>query len=154
MRRARPVLIGGALAAWAAAATPAKGCTISASGVAFGAYDPRAAGADDGTGPISLACPTNANSVIIALSTGTSGTYSARTMQNGGNILNYQLYRDAARTQVWGNGTAGTFTQTLSGGSVGGGTRNYSTTVYGRITALQNVPAGAYLDTVTVTVTF
>jgi len=154
MRRARAVPIGGALAALAAAAGPAQACTISASGVAFGAYDPRAVGADNGTGPISLACPTGSNSVIIALSTGTSGTYTNRTMRDGGDILNYQLYRDAARTQVWGNGTAGTFTQTLSGGSVGGGTRNYSTTVYGRITALQNVPAGAYLDTITVTVTF
>lgn len=154
MRRARPLLIGGALIAFAAAAAPARACTISASGVAFGAYDPLAAGADNGTGPISLACPTNANSVIIALSTGTSGTYTARTMRSGGNILNYQLYRDSARTQVWGNGTAGTFTQTLTGGTTGGGTRNYSTTVYGRITALQNVPAGAYLDTITVTVTF
>ncbi|MEA3044442.1 MAG: hypothetical protein QOJ53_733 [Sphingomonadales bacterium] len=154
MRRVRPALIGGALLAVAAAATPARACTISAPGVAFGAYDPRAAGADDSSGTIGLACPTASTTVIIALSTGSSGTYTTRTLKNGATNLNYNLYRDSTRTQIWGNGTAGTVTQTLSPGTLGGGTRNYTTTVYGRIPALQNVRAGAYGDTITVTVTF
>jgi len=43
---------------------------------------------------------------------------------------------------------------TLTGGSVSGGVRRYTRSVFGRVGASQNVPAGAYGDTITLTVTF
>jgi spore coat protein U-like protein len=64
--------------------------------------------------------------------------------------LNYNIYTSAARTTVWGNGTSGTATI----GGTGTGT-SQSVTVYGRVGSGQtSVPAGAYADTVAVTVTY
>src|SRR5690606_17153023 len=36
-----------------------------------------------------------------------SGTYAARTLRSGWNALRYNLYANAGRTQVLGNGTSG-----------------------------------------------
>jgi spore coat protein U-like protein len=71
-------------------------------------------------------------------------------MSNGASNLTYQLYSDAARTMIWGDGTAGTVT--VSAHVASNGTQN--NTVYGRIPALQGVRPGAYTDTITVTVTY
>ena len=137
-------------------AAPAAGhaCTISAVGVAFGAYNPQSAANVDSTGSVSLACPTSVTSPIVALSKGGSGTYSPRRMTNGSFNLNYNLYTTAARTVIWGDGTGGTVTQTLSGGTISGGTRNFSRNIFGRAPGSQNVGAGSYSDTITLTVTF
>ena len=63
----------------------------------------------------------------------------------------YQLYSDAARTMIWGNGTAGTVT--VSAHSPSNSTQNF--TVYGRIPALQGVkPGGGYVDAIVVVVVF
>ncbi len=66
----------------------------------------------------------------------------------GSNLLNYTLYSNAGRSTVWGQ-TVGTDTQaaTATGLPIG-------YTIYGQIPAQQTVPAGAYADSVTVTVTY
>ena len=133
---------------------PASACTISSAGVAFGAYNPQSAANDDSTGTVTLACAPTVTAPVVALSTGGSGTYSPRRMTNGAFNLNYNLYTTAARTVIWGNGIGGTVTQTLTGGTVSGGIRNFSRTIYGRAPGSQNIGAGAYLDTITLTVTF
>lgn len=138
----------------ASVATPAAACTISSTGVAFGAYDPRATGHNNGTGTISVACPTNITAPVVQLSTGQSGTYSTRRMSSGGWTLNYNLYTNSGRTVIWGNGTGGSQSLSLSGGTVSGGQRRFSRTIYGRIPALQNVGAGSYGDTMVMTVIF
>jgi len=147
-------LLAAAMAAALIVGSPADACTISATGVTFGIYDPRAAGADDGTGTISLSCHPNDQNPNVALGTGGSGSFSPREMQNGVWQLNYNLYTTSARTTVWGDGSGGTASVTLSGGSVSGGRRRFSRDIFGRIPALQNVGAGTYTDTVVVTVTF
>jgi spore coat protein U-like protein len=136
-------------------ATPAgAACTATTVGVAFGAYDPQAAGPDDGTGTVNVRCLFFDSAVdSIALGTGGSGTYFPRRMTGGAFNLNYNLYTTAARTNVWGNGGGGTQTVT-PGGTFNFPFINYSATVYGRIPALQNVGAGTYTDTVVVTVTW
>ena len=58
--------------------------------------------------------------------------------------LNYQLYRDSARQQIWGD-TPGTDTET----GVGSGLTT-DRTVFGAVPAAQVVPAGDYTDTITV----
>jgi spore coat protein U-like protein len=139
------VLIGGAAA---------EACTISATGVTFGAYNPRAAGADDGTGSINLACHPSTSSANVALSAGGSGSFATRRMASGPAHLNYNLYTTSSRTVVWGNGSGGTATVTVTNGNVSGGVRRFSRNIFGRIPAQQNVPAGSYVDTIVVTVTF
>lgn len=79
---------------------------------------------------------------------------SPRKMSNGGTQLSYQLYSNSGRTTIWGDGSAGTSTVT-DGYLISvlvPVVRNYS--VYGRITAKQNVTAGSYLDAVTVLMTY
>ena len=63
------------------------------------------------------------------------------------NYVPYELYSNAARTTFWGN-TIGT--STLTGTGTGA---SVAVPVYGRVTSA-NVPAGAYEDTVTATVTY
>jgi spore coat protein U-like protein len=63
-------------------------------------------------------------------------------------LLNYNLFTDAARSAVWGDGTQGT--STLS--SKVQRNKPWVATVYGRIPAGQNVPVGLYSDTLTVTI--
>jgi spore coat protein U-like protein len=133
---------------------PSVACTISSAGVAFGAYNPRAAAADDSTGTISLDCASTVTAPIVQLSTGQSGTYSPRRLRAGSWNLNYNLYTSTARTTIWGDGTGGSVSQTLSGGTLSGGRRRFSRSVFGRIPALQNVGVGSYGDTIVMTVVF
>jgi spore coat protein U-like protein len=132
------------LGAWAAPAGAAS-CDVSPQGVGFGGYDPLAAGPLDGVGNIAIRCDAPV-SFTVSLGAG-AGSYSERRMNAAGAELGYNLYVDASRLVVWGDG--------------GGGSTTYSTTadtadipVYGRIPAHRNVPAGAYADTIVVTITY
>ena len=137
-------------------------CNVTVGGVAFGAYDPLAATPDDSTGTVTVTCintgPANTRvNYSVALSAGASGAYSQRYMRAGTPRLNYNLYRDAARTIVWGNGTGGSslITGTLAvGPGQGNGTKSATYTVYGRAPALQDAAPGTYADTIVVTLTF
>ena len=128
------------------AAVPAQACTISATGVAFGAYNPRNTTSVTGVGSIQLDCHPNGRPVI-SLGAGNSGSYASRRMTNGISNLNYNLYVNSAMTIVWGNGTGGTQ-------SVDAPRKTSTTTVYGRIPPRQNVTAGTYRDTLVVSVVF
>ena len=47
---------------------------------------------------------------------GSGGTVSLRRMTGpSGATIAYTIYRDGGRTQIWGNGTSGTFTVTGTG---------------------------------------
>ena len=124
-------------------------CGVSATPVAFGTYPPFSGTPTDSTGTVTVTCIGTA-AISIALSTGGSGSYASRQMSNGAVHLLYQLYSNAARTTIWGNGTGGTVT--VSDTLVGFASRNY--TVFGRIPTLQGVKPGAYVDTITVTVSY
>ncbi len=131
-------------------------CTVSTSPIVFGTYVPTASGATDSTSTISVTC-TGIISIsvnyTIKLGTGLGGSYAPRRMSGGAGTLNYNLYTNAARSVVWGDGSSGTATVS-DGYSLGLLliTRNYS--VYGRIAALQNVAPGVYSDAVLVTVDY
>ncbi len=137
-----------------AVAPHANACTISTTAVAFGTYLPTSSSPRDGTGTIELLCPLTVLAPQVALGTGSSGTYSPRSMASGASQLNYNLYTTAARTTVWGNGSSGTSALTLSGPTLSGLQWRYTRTIYGRIPPVQNVSAGTYGDTLVVTVTF
>jgi spore coat protein U domain-containing protein, fimbrial subunit CupE1/2/3/6 len=137
-------------------ATVSANCTISTAPVAFGPYDPIVTNATnplDGTGTVTVTC-TNGSAATITLGQGTnpaSGSTDAaplRQMKDAGtDVLAYTLYQDTGRTTVWGN-TAGTGVADTGNGTA------QAVTVYGAVTAGQNVPAGSYSDTVIATVTF
>jgi spore coat protein U-like protein len=128
-------------------------CTASTTAVAFGNYDTLSPADDDSTGAISVDCDKGDRDPVASINGGSSGSIASRTMLSAGNALGYNLYTSAARNIVWGDGTVGS-TVALNFINSAGGVRRYSSTVYGRIPALQPVPAGVYNDTVTVTITF
>ena len=156
MRRNRALTTALVLAIWvlmwpsAPVEAQAVSCSISGTGVAFGAYDVFAAGADDTTGVITYRCNRNNRNITVDLSTGSSGTYATRVMKQGALTLSYNLYRNNARTTIWGNGSSGT--SRYSATSVAN--TNVNVTIYGRIPARQDAAVGAYTDTITVTITF
>lgn len=130
-------------------------CTVSATSVAFGNVNPVSSGNVDATGDIRVTCTLLldlAGSYTIDLSSGSSASYNPRAMKNGASTLQYNLYTSAARSQVWGNGTGGSVNVTNNFAALL--SVDQTTTVYGRIPAGQNVPAGTYADTIVVTVTF
>ena len=132
-------------------ATVTANCTVSTSALAFGSVDTISGSNVDSTGGLTITCT---NGTAWAASAGVGGgsgaSYANRRMTQGANLLNYNIYTSAARTTVWGNGTSGTATI----GGTGTGT-SQSVTVYGRVGSGQtSVPAGAYADTVAVTVTY
>jgi spore coat protein U-like protein len=61
--------------------------------------------------------------------------------------LTYNLYTDASRLISWGDGSGGSSTVSMTGAAA-------DIPVYGRMAARQNVPAGAYADTIVVTITY
>jgi spore coat protein U-like protein len=125
-------------------------CTILAAvGPAFGAYDVLATRPLDAAGAISYRC--TPPRPIVQLSTGSAGTFGARTLRSGGNVIRYNLYLDPARSAVWGDGSAGTGT-VVDEPNPGNVTRTIP--VYGRIPPGQDAAAGVYIDTVVVTFVF
>ena len=151
----RPAVLAAAMAAtllcWSSPGEAQLGinCTIATGGVAFGVYDVFSASPVDSAGSVTYQCTLGA-SIVVQLGTGSAGAFNPRTMRRSGEPLNYNLYRDAARTQVWGNGTSGTSTHT-----------DFVTIlfpvvvpVYARIFAGQNVTVGSYSDSVVATIVF
>jgi spore coat protein U-like protein len=129
-------------------------CHVSTTGLAFSDYNPLLTPDVENTGTIRVQCTLLValpGSYTIELSTGSSGTYTQRTMTRTGSSLGYNLYSDAARTQVWGSGATKmtrTFLALLA--------LDQSTTVYGRIPHGQTATtkAGLHQDTVIVTITY
>jgi len=150
------------LAVWLASPVvyAAVTCTVSATGPAFGNYNPLNAAPTLSNGSITASCTLTGNvnttvNLVSSYSKGSSPTYTPRTMTSGANRLNYNLYYDAALTQIRGDGTGGTQT----GGATfalttGNRTQSTTSTIYGQLFALQDVAAGAYADTIVVTVMY
>jgi len=143
-----------------AAPARADSCSVSATTLAFGAYD--TINALSGTATITVTCTHTNNPAVrfdyvVALSSG-PGSYASRQMTGTGDTLTYNLYTTAAMTTVWGDGSAGTATVAGSLNVPGGAGRSAgeSVTVYGRIGAAQNVLPGAYATAspITVTITY
>jgi spore coat protein U-like protein len=120
-------------------------CAVTASDLAFGDYSSAGGTPVQGTTVLKATC-TPGTTYNIGLNDGAGGgtIYTSRQMASGTNKLNYQLYRDSARTNVWGNTTG---TDTVQDVGIGVAKDH---TVFGAIPAAQVVPAGAYADTITV----
>jgi spore coat protein U-like protein len=135
------------VAGGARAAPTCKNLTTTS--VAFGTYNPLNASPTDSTGTISYFCP-GALAPVISISTGSSGSFSPRQMTTAtADLLSYNLYTDAARTTIWGDGTGGS--TTVAGTTALNPATN---TIYGRVFPQQSAAAGSYSDTLTVTINF
>lgn len=130
------------------AIVPAE-CIIAATDLAFGTYSVIAGTAVQGNTSVDVTCSGGTPfEVSLGTGTGAGATIATRKMTSGTNTLDYTLYRDAGRTQVWGQ-TAGT--DTVSGAGIG---TVQTIAVYGTISASQAAFAGAYVDTITAIITF
>lgn len=134
-------------------------CSVATTGITFGVYDPvSTTDKNNNSGTVTITCATTqrttGTTATITLTAG-SGTFAQRVMKNGSNSMNYNVYRDSAYSQVWGDGTSSTFTSSWVGATDNGSTVAVPFTLYGKIPALQyNVVPGSYTDSLTVTVTY
>ena len=133
-------------------ATVSKNCTISTSPVSFGAYDPVAVNATaplDATGTVIVTCTKGATARIDLNAGGNSQGLTRRMTQSAAEYLMYEIYKDASRTAVWGEG--------LGNGLAVAAAPNRDPrtfTVYGRVAPNQDATVGNYTDTVVATVNF
>ena len=128
-------------------------CAITTTdAVVFGEYDTHADTASDTAGSVSYECSDVASTDRITISLGRSdnGSFFPRAMAYRGSHLEYNLFTDASRTRVWGDGAGGTAVynvRPLDG-------RPVSVPIFARIPARQAVRVGHYQDTVTITILY
>jgi len=172
-------LVGSAMVAWSigsdawagfntgslsVTSSVAKTCSVSTtSALAFGAYDPTAAGALPGTGSVSIKCTKGSTAITIDLDAGLHASGSQRKMFGGTStdLLNYNVtqpetttpWTSCAGSTVWGS-TVGGSVYTPSGVTWSAAAAQ-AFTVCGSVPAAQDVSVdGSYTDTVIVTVNF
>ncbi len=149
--RSLGVLAATVVAMLAASALEAQ-CTIAVTaGVAFGSYDVFTSTPTDTAGEVQATCTSRYTNVTISMGKGGALTFQPRQMASGAERLDYNLYLDASRTQIWGDGTGGTV---VYGPVAINRNQTRVVPVYGRIPATQDAAAGLYSDTVVATVTF
>ena len=148
----------------AAVQAHAGSCSVSSSGLVFGAYRPLTfagklnSSAVTSNATISVVCngisSSSAYSIALGPSiTGSNDRIGTRYLSNslGGEDMVFNIYTDANFSTVWGNGTTGG----LVGGSIPAGDSNQSQAVYGRIAAGQNtLKIGNFSGALTMTLTY
>ena len=128
-------------------------CRMTLTPLSFGSYDPLGANATqelDATATLSLTC-TRDSIATIAIDRGMNPTGGnlTRRLASGNQRLDYEIYRDPARTETWSAGT-----KALRYVSASGISSINELLVYGRIPSGQDVASGNYNDVVTATVDF
>lgn len=134
------------------------GCTTSFSGLAFGAYPTLVSADVTSSATISIDCQNmpGGSSYTLGLGPSAAGSgnrISTRYLSNtqGGDLMTFNLFTDANRTILWGDGVTGA----LIRGNLDTGGRQSSVAVYGRIPAGQNtLRAGSFLSSMTITLTY
>lgn len=127
-------------------------CYVTTAALDFGNYDPVSANATTAlitTSVVNVYC-TKGTFATVALDQGLYSSGATRRMRAAsGDLLTYELYKDASRLVVWNttNTNSGTSTSKLTA-------INNGFTVYGRVPAAQDVRAGNYSDTIQVTVNY
>ena len=137
-----PVTISGSIAA---------NCVLTTTTLNFGAYDPVQVNKTTPltvSATIKIACTTG-TTTTLTIDTGLNPTHAvgaSRAMASGSDYLSYELYTTSSKTTVWSTANAVSNAATSKAPT--------SELVYGSIPAGQNVAAGSYSDTVTVTATY
>ena len=158
----------GVVALWlatSAGAADAATCSATTTPVAFGSYDVYSALNVNSTGSVAVTCATQASdpsgnfaiAYEVELGSGGSGSTALRQMRgvSTGERLNYNLYRNNARSQLWGDGvTAGSVNASFTLNKLTAPSRTRTHTVFGRIPPLQDVAVDGYGDNVLVTINY
>lgn len=134
------------------ASCAAAACFVTAGSMSFGGYDVFDAQPRDSMLVLTLSCQ-EARSRDLRVSIGpsaNSGGIAIRDMKwsGGSDRLTYNLFSDASRSQVWGDGTAAAPVDVL-------GVNRHAPRqliIYGRIPPGQDVSIGSYMDSIAVTV--
>jgi len=146
MARPAPAFAGSADTTFNVNATVAGSCTISATDVNLGTYDPGSA--LNGTGTITYQCtPGLSPSIALDGGSNSSGNPSGREMSGSSGFLSYNIYQDDSDTVLWGDGTDGSTVSATADGNQDTAT-TYVTVPSGQSSAA----AGSYTDTVTATI--
>jgi spore coat protein U-like protein len=131
----------------------AVNCQVTVTPLDFGIYNPGATGPLDVTGNLDLRCVGQPGSFVVTINQGSSGNFLVRELVSGPDRLQYNLYTDAARSLIWGDGNGGTSVN-VGSKSDKGPPLNISFPIYARIFPRQNVGAGVYADALLVTAVF
>ncbi len=127
-------------------ARAAPSCTVTVAGdILFGTYDVFSPTPLDTNVRVRLNCPKGQTPIVMISKGNNSTTYWPRKLSSGASFLEYNLFLDAARQVVWGDGTEGTSYFTAPGG-------NAQTQIYARIPPGQDAVTGIYSDGVVVTI--
>lgn len=131
-------------------------CSITASDLLFGAYDPVVTNASTprpGSANVTVLC-TKGSSINVGLSSGLPANgaktaFGSRSMKRttASEWLGYDIFTSSAYSTIWNS--TNLLTATASSKNV-----NMSFTGFGRVPAAQDVTAGNYSDTVTATVNY
>lgn len=133
-------------------------CTINAATLDFGSNPGTnllSANVDTST-TVSVTC-TNGSPYSIGMDNGANVSGAQRRMKNGvSNFLNYNLYTDAGRTNAWTTAASSTTCTTANSCALGTGNgAAQSVSIFGRVPTVATAPsAGAYTDTVVMTITY
>jgi spore coat protein U-like protein len=130
----------------------AQTCAVTTSTVVFPDYDVFAASDTTTAGAVRFQCSKAQPTAVSIELTGGSLLNGSRSMSGTGlaDRLSYNLFRDAAFTQVWGDGTSGTSLYSVNNRT----TAEVSVPIYARIPKNQDVSVGSYTDTITATLNY
>ena len=128
-------------------------CSFSSfSAIVFGNYDVFNNAPLDTVGTVAYRCGQTDHNITIVLDTGGASSFANRRMLNGSEPLYYNIYLDAARTMIWGDGSGGSKSYFIKNPQP----NNADSTIqiYGRIPAGQSVSTGIFANQLTVTMIF
>ncbi len=155
-----------ALAATASAPAAAQmshasvSCVLSATPLNFGVYNPAWPAPTDFSATITVTCTTPLAGPVpvagsVTLSPGGGAAAGTRRMASDGAVLRYQVYADAGRSVVWGDGSGGSMTVPISGTAGRTQPLRMTFTAHGRLLARQgNATVGTYNDLLTATLSY
>jgi spore coat protein U-like protein len=134
-------------------AVAAISCTVTMTNIAFGSVSVLSGASVNTTGTETITCSgATANTTYrfcTNIRSGSDASGNQRRMVSGTNFLNFDLYKDTARTQEWGNYT----NNFLGGGSQNDFTSNGSGNISANITVFarlagsqQTAPPGSYSE--------
>ena len=120
-------------------------CSLASSPLNFGRYDVFNNFDTTSRGTLEVNC-NEAIAYRLKLSTG-AGSYQRRYLQNGVDVLEYNLYKDASFQTIWADGSYADDQTFIHNGAM-----KYD--VHAKISAGQNVSVGAYSDVIVVTLEY
>ena len=138
--------------------TVTASCSINAATLTFPstASDVLAAGAVDGATTVSVTC-TNQSPYAIGMGLGANANGTQRRVNNGSGVyLDYNLYTNAGRTNLWSTEVPASPTSCPTANTcfLGTGTgAAQSVDIYGRVPAASSI-AGTFTDTVLMTIVY